>query len=59
MRKEEKQLDLKVECGFMIKWLQTVLLIPTVQDISLNILTKKQREKVAVFLETCKEILSD
>ena len=43
----------------MIKWLQTVLLIPTVQDISLNILTKKQREKVAVFLETCKEILSD
>jgi len=34
----------------MIKWLQTVLLIPTMQDISLNILTKKQRERVAVLL---------
>ena len=41
----------------MVKFLQTVLSIPTMQDISLNILTKKQREKIATFLEECKAIL--
>jgi hypothetical protein len=34
----------------MVKFLQIVLSIPTMQDISLNILTKKQREKIAFFL---------
>lgn len=55
--KEEKIQECKVECGFMVSWLQIVLAIPTMQDVSLNILTKKQRERVCLFLEECKSIL--
>lgn len=40
----------KMECGFMVSWLQIVLSIPTMQDVSLNILTKKQKERLAQFL---------
>ena len=43
----------------MVKFMQIVLSIPTMQDISLNILTKKQRERIALFLEDCKVILSN
>jgi hypothetical protein len=52
MTKEEKidKIELKIECGFMIKFFQIVLSIPTMQDISLNILTKKQRERIVLFL---------
>jgi hypothetical protein len=57
LKKEEKPEECRIECGFMIKFLQTVLSIPTMQDISLNILTKKQRERIAQFFEDCKAIL--
>lgn len=36
----------KIELGFMVSFLQIVLSIPTMQDISLNILTKKQKERI-------------
>ena len=42
----------------MVKFFQTVLSMPTMQDISLNILTKKQRERIAQFLEDCKVTLA-
>lgn len=38
----------------MLKFLLTVLSIPTMQDVSLNILTKKQREKIAIFAQECR-----
>ena len=42
----------------MVKFMQMVLSIPTMQDISLNVLTKKQRERIALFLEECRGVLS-
>jgi len=41
----------------MVKFLQTVLSIGTMQDISMNILSKKQKEKITVFLCECGEIM--
>lgn len=43
----------------MVKYFQTVLSIQTMQDISLNILTKKQREKIGLFLSGCGKILRE
>jgi hypothetical protein len=43
----------------MVKFLQTVLVLPNMQSISINILTKKQKEKIAAFLLECKETLQD
>ena len=54
LKKEAKNEECRVECGFMVTLLQLVLSIPTMQDISLNILVKKQRERIALFLEDCK-----
>lgn len=43
----------------MVKFLQTALSFPTMQSISINILTKKQKDKLAAFLLDCKEILEN
>ena len=58
LKSNEKRDESRIEYGFMVKFLQIVLSIPTMQDISLNILTKKQRERIALFLEECKAVLS-
>lgn len=39
--------------------MQAVLTIPTMQSISLNILTKKQKEKIAAYIDYCRNILND
>jgi hypothetical protein len=50
LNKEGRTEGGKMECGFMVSWLQIVLSISTMQDVSLNILTNKQKERVASFL---------
>jgi hypothetical protein len=43
----------------MVKFLQIVLSVPTMGSISLGVVTKKQKEKIANFLMECKNILED
>lgn len=41
----------------MVTFLEIVLRIPTMQDISLNILTKKQKQRIVQFLTNTKGVL--
>lgn len=41
----------------MVTFLQIILKIETMQEINLNILTKKQKEKISLFFTEGKNIL--
>lgn len=42
----------------MVKWFEIVLSIQTMQDISINILTKRQKDRITTFLQDCQATLT-
>lgn len=49
-KEEEKNDSLRRQTAFMVKFLQIALSVPTMGTISLGVVTKKQKEKIANFL---------
>lgn len=59
LKQSENSNRLMEEAGYIVKLMQTVLSIPTMQDISLKILTKKQKDRIIVVLQECHNVLQD